>query len=337
LLRIMERSTPVNLIFLDACRDNPLAVKLARTMGGTRSAAVGRGLATTERAMGSLIAYATQPDNVAADGAGEHSPFAAALLQNIETPGLEVRAMLTRVRNGVLQATAGKQQPWDHSSLTVEFYFRLSTAPAVAATPPSPTTDSAAIELAFWQSISNSADRADYEAYLAKYPNGEFASLARNRLASLKAGKPAVPQANTPSPPPDDESPPAQEAPVPRESAQEAEPTSGAQREQVVTVAPESGSTGVARFNGRWIAYVDLNGKRKIIVEIDVKDGQFSGTHFDSLRSSCRDDHLAGTIDEDGEFSGGSTSGIGLFGTFPVMKLYSARYCIGGDFELQRP
>jgi tetratricopeptide (TPR) repeat protein len=112
----MEAEKRVNLIFLDACRDNPLARSLARSLG-TRSSAVGQGLASIQSAIGTMIAYATQPDNVALDGEGRNSPFTAALLKHLVTPGLEIGALMKRVRADVIAATREKQVPWDHSSL----------------------------------------------------------------------------------------------------------------------------------------------------------------------------------------------------------------------------
>jgi tetratricopeptide (TPR) repeat protein len=112
----MEAEKRVNLIFLDACRDNPLARSLARSLG-TRSSAVGQGLASIQSAIGTMIAYATQPDNVALDGEGRNSPFTAALLKHLVTPGLEIGTLMKRVRADVIAATREKQVPWDHSSL----------------------------------------------------------------------------------------------------------------------------------------------------------------------------------------------------------------------------
>ena len=77
--RTMERGTSTNIIFLDACRNNPLARNLARAMG-TRSAEISRGLAAVESGVGTLISFSTQPGNVAVDGSGRNSPFAARLL-----------------------------------------------------------------------------------------------------------------------------------------------------------------------------------------------------------------------------------------------------------------
>ena len=116
ILAQMEAEQRVNLVFLDACRDNPLARTLARSLG-TRSATVGQGLATIQSAVGTMIAYATQPDNVALDGEGRNSPFTTALLKHIGTQGLEISSLMKRVRADVIQATRGRQVPWDHSSL----------------------------------------------------------------------------------------------------------------------------------------------------------------------------------------------------------------------------
>jgi tetratricopeptide (TPR) repeat protein len=116
ILAQMEAEKRVNLVFLDACRDNPLARSFARSLG-TRSTAVGSGLAAIQSAIGTMIVYATQPDNVALDGEGRNSPFTAALLKHIATPKLEISALMKRVRADVIAATREKQVPWDHSSL----------------------------------------------------------------------------------------------------------------------------------------------------------------------------------------------------------------------------
>jgi tetratricopeptide (TPR) repeat protein len=115
----MEAERRVNLIFLDACRDNPLARSLARSLG-TRSTAVGQGLASIQSAVGTMIAYATQPNNVALDGTGRNSPFTTALLKHITAPGLDIGLIMRRVRADVIQATRDKQVPWDDSSLVGE-------------------------------------------------------------------------------------------------------------------------------------------------------------------------------------------------------------------------
>lgn len=124
ILADMETEKRINLVFLDACRDNPLSRSLARSFSASRSVQIGQGLAQVNAGIGTLITFATSPNNVALDGTGRNSPFTSALLKHIRTPNLEVRSLLTRVRADVIRATNDKQVPWDHSSLTGDFYFK---------------------------------------------------------------------------------------------------------------------------------------------------------------------------------------------------------------------
>ena len=128
-LRLLEERPRTSLVFLDACRNNPFARNLARSMGASRAVNVGSGLAQMQSGIGTLIAYATQPNNVALDGGeGRNSPFTDALIAHIATPGIEVRQMLSRVRKSVIDETGGTQVPWDHSSLIGDFYFVAPTS-----------------------------------------------------------------------------------------------------------------------------------------------------------------------------------------------------------------
>ncbi|WP_088346479.1 MULTISPECIES: caspase domain-containing protein [Rhodomicrobium] len=120
--RAMESETFTNVLFLDACRNNPLARNLTESMG-TRGVAVGRGLAPTEGGVGTLISYSTQPGNVALDGEGRNSPFTAALKKHLGTPGADLSTILINVRNDVIGATKGQQVPWEHSALRSRLFF----------------------------------------------------------------------------------------------------------------------------------------------------------------------------------------------------------------------
>jgi uncharacterized caspase-like protein len=126
----LEREGKTNIVFLDACRDNPLARNLARSMG-TRSASIGKGLAQVQTGVGTFIAYSTQPGNVALDGEGANSPFTAALTKAIKEPGRNLTAVMIEVRKEVLASTNGRQVPWDHSALTGDFYFHPVAAPGM--------------------------------------------------------------------------------------------------------------------------------------------------------------------------------------------------------------
>ena len=112
-----EMGSPTNLVFLDACRNNPLADNLARSMGGSRSVGATRGLARAEDRSGTLIAYATAKGTVAEDGEGEkNSPFTAALLEHIGIRGMSIFQMVNEVAQSVKDRTAGRQVPWFHFS-----------------------------------------------------------------------------------------------------------------------------------------------------------------------------------------------------------------------------
>lgn len=104
------------LIFLDACRNNPLPAS-------TRGEANLDGLAQIETGSGTFVAFATQPGNVTFDGEGDNGYFASALLEHIEEPGISISDMMIRVRNTVEETTLHRQTPWDQSSLRSQFYF----------------------------------------------------------------------------------------------------------------------------------------------------------------------------------------------------------------------
>jgi hypothetical protein len=196
----LEGRARVILLFLDACRDNPFRLRLAAQ--GTRGIA-GTGLAPVRGPVGTLVAFSTAPGTVAQDGAARNSPFTAALLRHIETEGLEVRPMLGRVRQTVREATGGAQVPWENASLEGEFYFRPAAlrAPAFAALPQpqapplgpaGPPGPDPATERLFWESIRDSRNREEFEAYLRRYPNGVFSDLARTRIAALSGSRASV-------------------------------------------------------------------------------------------------------------------------------------------------
>ena len=177
--RVMERETETNIIFLDASRDNPLARNLTRAMG-TRGTEIPRGLAPVESGIGTLISFSTQPGNVALDGGGRNSPFAAALIKRIgdEEPVADV---LVGVRNDVITATNRQQVPWEHSALRAKFYFKQPSrrGSTQSATPTTILSFEQQAELALWQSIKGTKNPALLEAFVEQFPNGRFASTAR--------------------------------------------------------------------------------------------------------------------------------------------------------------
>jgi Caspase domain len=180
--RAMERSTNTNILFLDACRDNPLARNLARAMG-TRSSYVGRGLATIESGVGTLISFSTQPGNVALDGTGRNSPFAGSLVKHIASSADSLSDMLIAVRNDVRKETQNKQVPWEHSALTGRFYFNPA-GPTIALPKLEPARLSEAAGA--WGAAKDSTNMAVLEAYIARFKDTFYAELARARIDELK-------------------------------------------------------------------------------------------------------------------------------------------------------
>ena len=133
-LRQMEGAgTQLNLLILDACRNNPLAGRGVRATGG--------GLAQMQAPEGTLISYATQPGNVAQDGTDGHSPYTRALASALRTPGLDVFAVFNETGLAVKKRTGGAQQPWVASSpLEGKFYFAgVAPLPPTMPTPPGST------------------------------------------------------------------------------------------------------------------------------------------------------------------------------------------------------
>jgi len=173
----MERAARTTVVLLDACRDNPFEAELTRSIGRTRSAGLlGRGLAPVDTAGGLFVGFATDPGKVAFDGAGAHSPFTEAVLDHIRTRGLEINAMMTRVRADVFTATGGRQRPWSTSSLLRELYL----APEAPVPAPDPAED-----LAMWESLGAASGPQALRRYLAAFPEGLFADVANARLAAL--------------------------------------------------------------------------------------------------------------------------------------------------------
>jgi TPR repeat protein len=123
LLQYMGQSSNLQIAILDACRDNPF--KSGFYYVGDKKVDVegNKGLAATAPGLGTLIVYSTAPDKVAYDGSSGLSPFSKAFADQALTPDVEVREVVTRIRNEVINATSGKQVPWDTSSLTTSFYF----------------------------------------------------------------------------------------------------------------------------------------------------------------------------------------------------------------------
>ena len=184
--KMEDAGNGMNVVILDACRNNPFARSF-------RSQSTG--LAKMDAPHGSIIVYATSPGSVAADGDGSNGVYTKHLVATMRQPGLKIEDVLKRVRISVSVETEKKQVPWESSSLTGDFYFSTTpsggqiTTPAPIQQQSSPPVAAALGtndgELAYWKSVEESQEAAGYELYLKEYPAGKFAQLAKLKIKQL--------------------------------------------------------------------------------------------------------------------------------------------------------
>jgi uncharacterized caspase-like protein len=198
ILSVIEPVKRLRLVILDACRDNPFARNMKRTIA---SRAIGRGLARVEPITSdTLIAFAAKAGSTAADGKGQHSPFTSALIKHIATPGLDLRIAFGRVRDEVLKTTDNKQEPFVYGSLGGA---NASLVPApgdanadVAVQPPTGDTSAARD----YEAAARVGTKEAWDAFLSMHQTGFYSDLARmqrNKFPSDQVGpkrvKPAPP------------------------------------------------------------------------------------------------------------------------------------------------
>ena len=170
--RALERSAGVKVIVLDACRNNPFTAQLARSMKAVnRDVAVLRGLAPSEKLPGTIVAYATQANDVAADGDGRNSPFAAALLESLREPGLEIGTMFRKVAARVYEKTNRRQVPELSISLLSDVYLNRNET-----------------DTQVWGRVRATNEPAALRDFLARFPGSFYAADARLRLDVLERG-----------------------------------------------------------------------------------------------------------------------------------------------------
>jgi len=173
----LAKSPGQRLVFLDACRENPLK--------RDDPALAQPGLARVGKAADFLIAFATQPDAVAFDGAGRNSPFAQGLLAHLTTSGVDLSNALISVNHDVIAATGGEQVPWENLSLTKQIY--LAGEGASDASP----------EASLWRLAAPARDPDLLQIYLQRYPAGPHAGDVRSLLASAASAAASKPKDNS--------------------------------------------------------------------------------------------------------------------------------------------
>src|SRR5260221_9503075 len=188
-LLAIEPAKQLRLVILDACRDNPFAKNMKRTVA---SRAIGQGLAKIEPTSPNvLIAYSAKAGSTAADGDGTNSPFTTALAHHLTTPGLDVRRAFGFVRDEVLKTTNNRQEPFVYGSLGGEDVPLVPAparvAPAAAAAPAAPALSAQAEARRDYELALQVGNKSAMNAFLAQYPDGFYASLAKLQLEKIAA------------------------------------------------------------------------------------------------------------------------------------------------------
>jgi formylglycine-generating enzyme required for sulfatase activity len=170
---LSDAKTRLNLVFLDACRNNPYSRSFRST---------GEGLSRVTAPSGTLISFATRPGSVAADGDGRNGLYTGALLQQMGNTGQPIEQVLKRVVTTVKASSKNRQEPWMEGSIEGEFCFGECGGPGSSSTAFSD-------DRALWESVKDSRDVNELKAYLAQFPRGVFATLVNTRVQALEKGK----------------------------------------------------------------------------------------------------------------------------------------------------
>ncbi|MBF0165005.1 MAG: caspase family protein [Magnetococcales bacterium] len=222
--RMSETHAKFSLIILDACRDNPFKGRSSRSLGATRGLAV-----PSSNASGIMVVFSAGANQQALDRLNEadknpNGLFTREFLKAIKEPGINVKMAVDNAKQAVIEQakSVGHQQtPAIYDQSTGSFFFTLppDRKATVTAEPSGAGSGQTDKETVFWQSVQNSQDAKDYDAYLQQFPTGMFSSLAKNRLEKLKVKPMVVAGGN----PPEEEKPPIKSMAVPDEKKSQAE------------------------------------------------------------------------------------------------------------------
>ncbi len=183
---LVENASRLGLVILDACRNNPFATKMQRTV---RTRSVSRGLAAVEPTGNVLIAFAAREGTTAADGIGRNSPFTASLLKYVETPGLEINFLFRNVRDDVIEATRKGQLPFVYGSLSREAIYLKAALPGTLSPP---VVQGPAADEVVWNLVKDSRDPGQFSRFVTEFPRSQFRTEAERRFAALKAEQDAA-------------------------------------------------------------------------------------------------------------------------------------------------
>ena len=183
--KMEDAGNNLNIVILDACRNNPFA----------RSFRSGnKGLARMDAPRGSIVAYATAPGSVAADGSGKNGIYTKHLINTIKKPGLTIEQVLKQVRISVVSETGSKQIPWESSSLMGNFYFTPGDINITVNQNVQVPTQQIDEEEELWFLVRKSDDPRDFKDFLEAYPGGRFSKHAKLKLKQINSGKKITPE-----------------------------------------------------------------------------------------------------------------------------------------------
>ena len=183
-LRTVSNAKKLGLVILDASRENPFLAKMQRS---APVRGIDRGLARLEPDDNVLVAFAAREGTTAVDGPGPLSPFTSAILNNIETPGLEIGFLFRNVHDDVLQLTHNEQEPAVYGSLSKDEIF-LKPAPTTEVSLTDESSGPAADEIA-WSFLHESLDVGTIRQFVTDYPSSKYTQEAKTRMASLDSAQ----------------------------------------------------------------------------------------------------------------------------------------------------
>jgi hypothetical protein len=248
----------LNFVILDACRDDPFP-SAGRSGAG--------GLTEIKNApKGTLIAYAAAPGQKAIDGLrdGDNGVYTAALLRQIDQPGKKIEEVFKDVRAEVVKVTNNQQTPWENSSLVGDFFFVPKQVAIAPPSVPPPVQDrSTDLELTFWNSIKDSKNAADYQAYIDQFPKGTFVGLAKIRIRDLQPPQVVTLPKPAPSQPPQSQAKP----PEPKPEVVKPDPPKPIAAPASIVYTDRAALNGKSFFGSsaggnRWLMQMTIKGDR---------------------------------------------------------------------------
>jgi uncharacterized caspase-like protein len=186
ILKAIEPARRLRLVILDACRNDPFANAMKRSVNAR---AIGRGLAKVEPTItNTLVAFAARAGSIALDGEGRNSPFTSALLEHLATPGQDIRISFGQIRDDVMESTGQRQEPFVYGSLggvTVSIVDRPVKATVFVPTAPQSTTEAAQA----WAAAKDISNESVLEAFIKRFNDSFFSDFARTRLQEIRDKK----------------------------------------------------------------------------------------------------------------------------------------------------